>query len=98
MINVIFDVDGTLVDSYGLDTELYCRAVNEVLGQASIRKDWAEYTHVTDAGILAEILQDNDIPPRNQTKRGGAGTVRPACEHGADRSALRLVTRRPIGD
>ncbi|NNF78571.1 MAG: HAD family hydrolase [Rhizobiales bacterium] len=69
MINVIFDVDGTLVDSYGLDTELYCRAVNEVLGQAIIRKDWAEYTHVTDAGILAEILQDNDIPPETRLKK-----------------------------
>ncbi len=63
MINVIFDVDGTLVDSYGLDTELYCQAVAEVLGQARIREDWAEYTHVSDAGILAEIFQDNEIAP-----------------------------------
>lgn len=61
MINVIFDVDGTLVDTYAFDTELYCQAVSEVLGPATIREDWADYTHVSDAGILAEILQDNDI-------------------------------------
>ena len=61
MINVIFDVDGTLVDSYGLDTELYCQAVDEVLGKARLRQDWADYTHVSDAGILAEILHDNGM-------------------------------------
>ncbi len=63
MINVIFDVDGTLVDSYELDAELFCQAIAEVLGQARIREDWAEYTHVTDSGILAQIFQDNGIAP-----------------------------------
>ena len=63
MINVIFDVDGTLVDSDGLDTALYCQAVGDVLGDAVIREDWAEYTHVTDAGILTQIFHDNEITP-----------------------------------
>lgn len=63
MMNVIFDVDGTLVDSYALDTTLFCQAVNEVLGETRIRDDWSEYTYVTDAGILAEIFQDNNMPP-----------------------------------
>ncbi|MCP5085069.1 MAG: HAD family hydrolase [Alphaproteobacteria bacterium] len=63
MINVIFDVDGTLVDSYALDTTLFCQAVDEILGQTRFREDWAEYTHVTDAGILAEVFQDNAISP-----------------------------------
>ena len=63
MINVIFDVDGTLVDSYALDSVLFCQAVDDVLGPTKIRSDWADYTHVTDAGILAEIFQDNHIRP-----------------------------------
>ncbi len=69
MINVIFDVDGTLVDSYDADTQLYYRAVDEVLGPATIRDDWADYTHVTDAGILAEIFQDNEIAPEPRLER-----------------------------
>lgn len=63
MINIIFDVDGTLVDTYALDTEHFCQAVSEVLGQAAFREDWADYTHVSDAGILAEVLQDNGVDP-----------------------------------
>lgn len=66
MINIIFDVDGTLVDSYALDAEHFCQAVAEVLGQADIREDWADYTHVSDAGILAEVLQDNQIEPNQE--------------------------------
>ncbi len=63
MINIIFDVDGTLVDTYALDTEHFCQAVTDVLGQAEFRQDWADYTHVSDAGILAEVFQDNDVDP-----------------------------------
>jgi phosphoglycolate phosphatase-like HAD superfamily hydrolase len=52
---VIFDIDGTLVDSYGLDTECYADALKEFLGIPNIDTDWNIYTNVTDAGILTEI-------------------------------------------
>ncbi len=59
MLNVIFDVDGTLVDSDAMDGNLFFQAVRDVLGAVTFREDWTEYPHVSDAGILADVLQDN---------------------------------------
>lgn len=61
MINIIFDVDGTLVDSDDLDGALYWQAVRDVLGPVKARADWTDYTHVSDGGILVDICLDNDI-------------------------------------
>jgi FMN phosphatase YigB (HAD superfamily) len=58
---VVFDIDGTLLDSNGVDGELYIAAVQLVLGRVRIRASWREYQHVTDAGILNAILLDNGI-------------------------------------
>ena len=58
---VIFDIDGTLLDSYGADGALYIAAVESVLGRVRIRESWGEYQHVTDSGILDAILQDNGL-------------------------------------
>ncbi len=52
---VMFDIDGTLVDSAGFDSELYAEAVESVLG-VEIDSDWARYEHVSDSGILDEVL------------------------------------------
>jgi phosphoglycolate phosphatase-like HAD superfamily hydrolase len=54
---VMFDVDGTLVDSAGFDTELYVEAVRSVL-DVSISSDWDSYEHVSDSGILEQVLRD----------------------------------------
>ena len=61
---VMFDIDGTLVDSAGFDSELYVEAVRSVLN-VEIDSDWNAYEHVSDSGILAEVLR----------------RVRPANEH-----------------
>lgn len=55
---IIFDIDGTLIESMAVDTELYFAAIREVLGTVSIR-ELGDYPHVTDSGILAQILDDN---------------------------------------
>jgi phosphoglycolate phosphatase-like HAD superfamily hydrolase len=54
----VFDLDGTLVDSSGFDGRLYADAVREVLGDVDIDVTWQRYRHVTDAGVLAEIVSD----------------------------------------
>lgn len=54
---VLFDIDGTLVESYDLDTECFQAAVKDVLGVA-IGTDWSRYQHVTDSGILADIIEE----------------------------------------
>ena len=58
---VILDIDGTLLDSNEIDDMLYLSAVRRVLGQAKVRESWSLYRHVTDGGILDEILSDNAL-------------------------------------
>lgn len=51
----MFDIDGTLVQSYEFDGKCYFEAVEKVL-QVSIQKNWLQYHNVTDSGILDEII------------------------------------------
>jgi phosphoglycolate phosphatase-like HAD superfamily hydrolase len=53
---VMFDIDGTLVDSAGFESELYAQAVRSVLN-VEIDRDWSRYEHVSDTGILEEVLR-----------------------------------------
>jgi phosphoglycolate phosphatase-like HAD superfamily hydrolase len=57
---VMFDIDGTLVDSAGFDAELYVEAVRSVLN-VSISSDWSCYEHVSDSGILEQLLRDTRL-------------------------------------
>ena len=54
---IIFDIDGTLVESYDFDAECFQAATKDVLG-VSIGPDWGRYHHVTDSGILAEVIEE----------------------------------------
>ncbi|HXS79811.1 MAG TPA: HAD family hydrolase [Gammaproteobacteria bacterium] len=53
----MFDIDGTLVDSAGFDSHLYVEAVRSVLN-VEIGSDWDAYEHVSDSGILEEVLRE----------------------------------------
>ena len=55
MYHVMFDVDGTLVNSCGFDDECFISAVADVLGH-NIDSNWHQYKHVSDAVILKEHL------------------------------------------
>ncbi|MEE8500282.1 MAG: HAD family hydrolase [Kiloniellales bacterium] len=54
----IFDVDGTLVQSYELDGECFVAAFHEALGIADVDTDWARYDHATDPGITAQVIRE----------------------------------------
>ncbi|MDH3274551.1 MAG: HAD family hydrolase [Gammaproteobacteria bacterium] len=56
---IIFDIDGTLIESMSVDTELYFSSISEVLGPVNIRDKLSDYDHVSDSGILAQLLDDN---------------------------------------
>ena len=58
---VLFDIDGTLIQSADVDDELYRRSVITVLGPVRFRDDLTDYDLVTDSGILAQILEDNEL-------------------------------------
>jgi FMN phosphatase YigB (HAD superfamily) len=57
----IFDIDGTLLDSFEDDAILYVDAIRHVIGQVHIREAWEHYPRVSDTGILAEICLDNAL-------------------------------------
>jgi FMN phosphatase YigB (HAD superfamily) len=59
---VIFDVDGTLLQSASVDDDLYRQSVRSVVGPVRFRSSLAEYDFVTDSGILSQVLVDNSIP------------------------------------
>ncbi len=54
----IFDVDGTLVQSYELEGACFVAAFDDALGFAGIDRNWARYDHVTDPGIAAQIIRE----------------------------------------
>lgn len=60
MAHIMFDIDGTLIQSDDLDAECFVEAVKEVT-KLSINTDWNAYEHVTDSGILREFFIDNNI-------------------------------------
>ena len=55
---VMFDIDGTLVDSTGFDGELFAETVKEEVGVA-VDLSWQSYDHVTDRGILEQVLLES---------------------------------------
>jgi beta-phosphoglucomutase-like phosphatase (HAD superfamily) len=57
---VMFDIDGTLVDSSGFDGDLFARAVREVL-DIEVDRTWRSYRNLTDSGVLSEVLSKYDI-------------------------------------
>lgn len=48
---VMFDIDGTLLDSTEFDGRIYAEVIHEVLGIV-VDRDWSTYPHVTDGGLL----------------------------------------------
>lgn len=54
---VLFDIDGTLVDSSEYDAMLFKQAIRDVL-DIDIGDNWSSYRNVTDAGILDEVMEN----------------------------------------
>jgi beta-phosphoglucomutase-like phosphatase (HAD superfamily) len=57
---VMFDIDGTLVDSAGFEGDLYAEAVESVLG-VHVDRNWDVYEHVSDSGILEQLLLESAL-------------------------------------
>jgi len=56
----MFDVDGTLVDAVGFDSRYYAEALRSVLN-VEIDDTWRPYKHITDSGILEELLASSEL-------------------------------------
>lgn len=54
---LIFDIDGTLTDSYHVDDDIYPQAFAEHLQLKNFVPDWESYEFCTDSGVAMEIFQ-----------------------------------------
>ena len=54
---VMFDVDGTLVKTNKIDAKCFLSALSKEFGITGVNANWADYSHPTDSGILAEIVR-----------------------------------------
>ncbi len=58
---VIFDIDGTLLESVAVDDDLYRASLRRVLGPIKFRESLTDYDFVSDSGILWQVLIDNKL-------------------------------------
>ncbi len=58
---VMFDIDGTLVDSTSFDEECFLKT-SKILFGTEISSDWDSYEYATDIGILSEVIERYKIP------------------------------------
>ncbi|MBW8192837.1 HAD hydrolase-like protein [Neiella marina] len=64
---VMFDVDGTLTESYQYDQACYGATMKHITG-LDVDTDWNNYTHVTDSAVTLEILQQHNLPSNMATE------------------------------
>ncbi len=56
---LVFDIDGTLLDSTGVDEECYERAMKETHHIVFDDFDWEKFSDVTDQGVTEDILKNH---------------------------------------
>lgn len=57
MTLILFDVDGTLTATGDSDMRCYSAAYTKTFGYTMPSHDWHDYVHVTDSGVLGELLE-----------------------------------------
>ncbi|ODG97791.1 hypothetical protein A4S05_11980 [Nostoc sp. KVJ20] len=55
---VIFDIDGTLTNTYKVDEDCFKRAFALEFGIFGVHTNWSEYSYTTDSGITQEIFKE----------------------------------------
>ena len=53
----VFDLDGTLTETGDDDEEAFLGSLRLVFGFEAVSEDWSGYAHVTNSGILDELLR-----------------------------------------
>lgn len=57
MTLIVFDIDGTLTATSDCDMKCYASAFEKVFGFPLPSLDWHDYKHVTDSGVMGEVLE-----------------------------------------
>ncbi len=58
-ILIIFDIDGILLNSMGIDSKYFMQSIYEEFGIQDINDDWSIYNKITDSGIFEEIYENH---------------------------------------
>jgi phosphoglycolate phosphatase-like HAD superfamily hydrolase len=87
---VLFDIDGTLVNSNEVDAICYVRSVQEEFGLEKIDDRWETYKHATDSGIFEEIFERffSRKPSEPEISRTVARLVRLLAEYHSRKPAM----------
>ncbi len=56
---LVFDIDGTLLNTTDVDTECYQKALQKTFDISIDSFDWEDFTHVTDQGVTEDILKNH---------------------------------------
>src|ERR1700681_4134254 len=54
---LMFDLDGTLTDSMGVDSDAFAAALRHWLGTAEVDENWGAYRQHSDRGIAIEAFE-----------------------------------------
>lgn len=54
---IIFDIDGTIIDSIKSDDACYVQTLNDLFDINLSEVDWAQFKNVTDSGLTYDIFQ-----------------------------------------
>ncbi len=54
---VVFDIDGTLAQTVGIDDPTFAGAFDTALGLRGFDCDWGAYPHATDSSLVVEIVK-----------------------------------------
>ena len=54
---LMFDLDGTLTDSMGVDSDAFAAALRQWLGAAEVDENWGAYRQHSDRGIAIEAFE-----------------------------------------
>lgn len=68
---VVFDLDGTLTQTFAVDGDCYLQAFEQSLGITRVNDHWSDYEHVTDLGVMQGVFRDRfgRAPDASETER-----------------------------
>lgn len=64
---VLFDIDGTLIESCAREDQCFAQALRQHCQITQYSQNWEDYPHVTDKGILTTILAQHYASPLCET-------------------------------
>ncbi|MDB4511948.1 HAD family hydrolase [Arenicella sp.] len=87
---VMFDIDGTLVDTSSFEDDCFLQAVGSQISE-KINADWSAYTHISDTGLVNQLIDnmhENDQSIVFQRIR--AKFIQLVSDHLAENSAAQI--------